>query len=211
MKFVSLVSSGIDSPVATYLLSNKAEEIIFVHADNRPFTDDREIKNFIAIAKHLKKIMSTNIKAYLVPHGDILSSYKQNCNNRYICIFCKRMLLRYAEKIAEKEGADAIIMGDSLGQVASQTLRNIKVIDQSIKIPILRPLIGFDKEDIVRIAKEIATYGLSILPSNSCSAVPDKPVTQAKLDKILDEESKINIENLVKKAVETSQLIRLKI
>ena len=211
MKFVSLISSGIDSPVATYLLSKKSEEMILIHGDIRPFTDDREIGNFTRLTNHLKKISSSSIKAYITIHGESLKAFKQNCNNRYTCIFCKRMLLRYAEKIAEKEGADAIIMGDSLGQVASQTLRNIKVIDQSVKIPILRPLIGFDKEDIVRIAKEIGTYDLSILPSNPCSAVPNKPVTQAKLDKILDEESKINIENLVKKAVETSQLISLKI
>jgi thiamine biosynthesis protein ThiI len=211
MKFVSLISSGIDSPVATYLLSKKSEEMILIHGDIRPFTDDREIENFTRLTNHLKKISSSSIKGYITIHGESLKAFKQNCNNRYTCIFCKRMLLRYAEKIAEKEGADAIIMGDSLGQVASQTLRNIKVIDQSVKIPILRPLIGFDKEDIVRIAKEIGTYDFSILPSNPCSAVPNKPVTQAKLDKILDEESKINIENLVKKAVETSQLISLKI
>ena len=211
MKFVSLISSGIDSPVATYLLSKKSEEMILIHGDIRPFTDDREMGNFTRLINYLKKISSSSIKAYITVHGESLKAFKQNCNNRFICIFCKRMLLRYAEKIAEKEGADAIIMGDSLGQVASQTLRNIKVIDQSVKIPILRPLIGFDKEDIVRIAKEIETYDLSILPSNPCSAVPDKPVTQAKLDKILEEESKINIENLVKKAVETSQLISPKI
>jgi len=211
MKFVSLISSGIDSPVATYFLSKKSEEMILIHGDIRPFTDDREIENFTRLTSHLKKISSSSIKTYITIHGESLKAFKQNCNNRYTCIFCKRMLLRYAEKIAEKEGAEAIIMGDSLGQVASQTLRNIKVIDQSVKIPILRPLIGFDKEDIVRIAKEIGTYDLSISPSEPCSAVPNKPVTQAKLDKILDEESKINIENLVKKAVETSQLISLKI
>ena len=97
------------------------------------------------------------------------------------------MLLRYAEKIAEKESASAIIMGDSLGQVASQTLKNINTIEQSIKIPVLRPLIGFDKEDIIKIAKEIGTYDLSILPTVGCKAVPDNPVTQAKLEKILEE------------------------
>ena len=207
MKFVSLVSSGIDSPVATYLLSNKAEEIIFVHADNRPFTDDREIKNFIAIAKHLKKIMSTNIKAYLVPHGDILSSYKQNCNNRFTCVFCKRTLLRYAQGIVKKENADAIIMGDSLGQVASQTLQNLRVIEDAVNVVVLRPLIGLDKEDIVQIAKKIGTYDLSILPSEECSAVPNKPATRAQLETVLVEEQKIDIDKLVKKAIKNKETI----
>ena len=209
MKFVSLISSGIDSPVATYLLSKKAEEIILIHVDNRPYTDDREIENFIKLAKHLKKLISCSLKVYLVPHGNSLSMYKQNCNNKFTCVFCKRMMLRYAEKIAEKEEAKAIIMGDSLGQVASQTLQNIRTIDKVIKMPVLRPLIGLDKEDIVKISKEIGTYNLSILPSDGCSAVPNKPATKAKLDTILDEENIIDIKKLVNKAIKESKIISI--
>jgi len=209
MKLVSLLSSGIDSPVATYLLSKKADEIIFVHADNRPLTDDREINNFIKLSKHLKKQIKSKIKIILVPHGESLGCFKQNCNTRYTCVFCKRMLLRYAEKIAKKEGADAIIMGDSMGQVASQTLQNIRTIEQAVNIPILRPLIGLDKEDVIKIAKEIGTYDLSILPSNGCEAVPDKPATMAKIEQILNEEAKINVDELVKKSVENMQSIKL--
>jgi len=209
MKLISLLSSGIDSPVATYLLSKKADEIIFVHADNRPFTDNREINNFIKITKHLKKQIKPKIKAYLVPHGESLGCFKQNCNVRYTCVFCKRMLLRYAEKIAEKEGAKAIIMGDSLGQVASQTLQNIRTIEQAVNIPILRPLIGFDKEDVIKIAKRIGTYDLSILPSGGCEAVPDKPSTMAKIEKILEEEKEIDVDELVKNAVENLEQIKL--
>ena len=207
MKFVSLVSSGIDSPVATFLLSKRADEIILVHGDTRPFTDDREIENFTKLAKHLKKIASCYIKVFLIPHGTSLSSFKQNCNNRFTCVFCKRMLLRYAEKIAKRHDADAIIMGDSLGQVASQTLQNIRVIEQAVSIPVLRPLIGLDKEDVVKIAKEIGTYDLSILPSSGCSAVPNKPATQAKLEAILDEEKNINLKNLIDNAIKQTSVI----
>jgi thiamine biosynthesis protein ThiI len=207
MKFVSLISSGIDSPVATYQFSKKAEEIILLHGDIRPFTDQREIENFTKLTEHLKKICSCSLKTYLIPHGDNLNSYRENCNIKFNCVFCKRMLLRYAEKIAEKEGAYAIIMGDSLGQVASQTLQNILVIDNAVKMPVLRPLIGFDKEDIVRIAKEIGTYDLSILPSDSCNAVPNKPSTSANLDKILEEERRIDIRKLIKKAVDEKEEI----
>ena len=209
MRLVSLVSNGIDSPVATYLLSKTADEIILVHADNRPLTDDREVENFILIAKYLKKIIRSKTKAYIIPHGDTLMSYKQNCNNRFTCIFCKRMMVRYAEKIAEKEHADAIVMGDSLGQVASQTLQNIRVVEQAVKIPILRPLIGLDKEDVVQIAKKIGTYELSILKSDGCKAVPLKPSTRAKLDQVLSEEKRIDVNNLVKKAVQNARLVRL--
>ncbi|MCK4365213.1 MAG: 7-cyano-7-deazaguanine synthase [Thermoplasmatales archaeon] len=209
MKLVSLISSGIDSPVATYLLSKKAEEIILIHGDIQPFTDKREVKNFLKLAKYLKKITPRSLKVYLAPHGPSLAAFKQNCNNKFTCVFCKRMLLRYAEKIAKKEGAEAIVMGDSLGQVASQTLQNIRTIEQAVNIPVLRPLIGLDKEDVVKIAKEIGTYDLSILPSDGCNAVPKKPSTRARLEQILDEESKININDLVKIAVEKSELTKI--
>jgi len=207
MKFVSLVSSGIDSPVATYLLSKNADEIILLHGDIKPFTDQREIENFKRLTDHLKKILSCSLKTYVIPHGESLKTFKQNCDNRYTCVFCKRILLRYAEKIAEIECAEASIMGDSLGQVASQTLQNIRAIDDAIKIPILRPLIGLDKEDIVKIAKKIGTYDLSILPSDECDAVPKKPTTKANLERILKEENKIDVDKLVKKAVEKSQIL----
>ncbi|UCH71501.1 MAG: phosphoadenosine phosphosulfate reductase family protein [Thermoplasmatales archaeon] len=207
MKFVSLLSSGIDSPVATYLLSKKAREIVFLHADCRPFTDDKEIKNFINLANYLKNEFSCKIKICIIPHGKNLLSFKETCKNRFTCIFCKRMLLRYSEKIVEKEGADAIIMGDSLGQVASQTLQNIYVIEQAVTVPILRPLIGLDKEDIIKIAKEIGTYDFSIAESEGCSAVPSKPSTKANLEHILAEEKKLDINKMIKKATENLEFI----
>ena len=201
MKFVSLISSGIDSPVATFLLAKSAEEIILVHGDIRPFIDDREIENFKKLVKHLQKVVPGKIKVYLTPHGTSLYEFKQNCNNRYTCIFCKRMLLRSAEKIAEKEGADVIVMGDSLGQVASQTIKNIRVVDQAVNIPVLRPLIGFDKEDIIKIARDIGTYEISIQPSLCCTIVPKKPATSAKLEDVLKEEEKVDIGGMVKESL----------
>jgi len=209
MKFVSLISSGIDSPVATYLVSKKAEEIILLHSDNRPFTDDKEINNFISIAKYLKKKTRSKIKACIVSHGQSLVSYKENCEHKFTCVFCKRMMVRYAEKIAKNEEADAIVMGDSLGQVASQTLQNLRVIDLAVKMPILRPLIGLDKEDVVKIARKIGTYELSILPFGGCVAVPNRPATRAKLENVLREEKKLNIEKIVKEVVDNSEQLIL--
>lgn len=207
MKFVSLISSGIDSPVATYLLSKKTENMLLVHGDDRPFTDDRELENFISIARHLKKKISGSVKAFIVPHGNALSSYKKNCANRFTCVFCKRMLVRYAEKIAERENAAAIIMGDSLGQVASQTLQNLRVVEQAVSLPILRPLIGLDKEDVIRIAKNIGTYDISILPSDGCTAVPSKPATRARLEDVLTEEKKIDVNKIVDQAIKNAELL----
>jgi thiamine biosynthesis protein ThiI len=209
MNFVSLISSGIDSPVATYLLSKKTKNMILVHGDDRSFTDDREIENFKSIARHLKNKISSNIKVYIVPHGNAISSFKKNCKNRFTCVFCKRMLVRYAEKIAEREKAVAIIMGDSLGQVASQTLQNLRVVEQAVSIPILRPLIGFDKEDVIRIAKSIGTYDISILPSDGCTAIPHKPATRARLENLLTEEKKIDVNKIVNQAIKNAELITL--
>jgi thiamine biosynthesis protein ThiI len=209
MKLVSLISSGIDSPVATFLMSKKADEMVLLHGDITPFTDKREVENFLDLAKFLKKICNCKISVYLTPHGGSLGSFKQNCDNKFTCVFCKRMLLRYAEKIAKKHKYDAIIMGDSLGQVASQTLQNIHTIEQAVSIPVLRPLIGFDKQDVVNIAKDIGTYDLSIKPSAGCKAVPNKPATQAKLEKILEEETMIDVEELIKNAVEQSILVKV--
>jgi len=209
MKFVSLVSSGIDSPVATYLLSNKVEEIILIHADNRPFTDDREIEKFVILAKHLKTLVPSKLTALLIPHGQMLQTYKTRCDNKFTCIVCKRMMLRYAEAVAKKEHADAVVMGDSLGQVASQTLRNIRVVEEAVSILILRPLIGFDKEDTIQIAKKIGTFDLSIAPAEGCEAVPIKPSTQARIEQIQVEEQKINVDELVHFAVTHATSITL--
>jgi tRNA uracil 4-sulfurtransferase len=209
MKFIALVSSGIDSPVATYLLAKKADEIIVIHADNRPFTDEREIEKFVALTKYLKQQIPSKLTAYLIPHGPTLHSYKTHCDSKYTCVFCKRMMLRYAEAIAQQEDADAIIMGDSLGQVASQTLQNIRVVEQAVKIPILRPLIGFDKEDTIQIAKKIGTFDLSIAPADGCGAVPIKPSTRARLEQILIEEKKIDVGELVRAAVAQKKSVKL--
>jgi thiamine biosynthesis protein ThiI len=209
MKFVALLSSGIDSPVAIYLLSKKGDEIILLHADNRPFTDDREIEKFITLAKHLKTLVPSKLSALLLPHGQSLEAYKMHCNNRFTCVVCKRLMLRYAEAIAKKEHAEAIIMGDSLGQVASQTLQNLRVVEQAVGIPILRPLIGFDKEDTIKIAKQIGTFDLSIAPADGCAAVPTKPSTQARLEHIRAEEQKINVDELVNTVISQAKIVTL--
>src|SRR4030042_131418 len=209
MKFVALLSRGIDSPVAIYMLSKKGDEIILLHADNRPFTEDREIEKFISLAKRLKEIIPSHLTALILPHGQSLEAYKTYCNNKFTCVVCKRMMLRYAEEIAQKEGADAIVMGDSLGQVASQTLQNLRVVEQAVSIPILRPLIGFDKEDTIKIAKQIGTFDLSIAPADGCAAVPTKPSTQARLDHICAEEQKIHVEELVNIVISQAKIVTL--
>lgn len=202
MNCVSLISSGIDSPVATYLIGKYVDSLLLLHVDNRPYTDEQEITNFIALANHLKTKISKDISLYLVSHGNALRMYQKVADPHFTCVFCKRMMVRYAQAVAQKQGADAIVMGDSLGQVASQTLQNIRVIDEAVQIPILRPLLGFDKQEVVRIAKQIGTYELSIQPSLGCTAVPSKPSTKATIERMHAEESKIDVSGLLADALE---------
>ncbi len=207
MKVVVLVSSGIDSPVAVRFISEYAEELFLVHADIKPYADNQETKTFLSIAQHLSTIMQRPITTFTVSHGQALKSYSNKANKRYTCIFCKRMLLRYADEIAKRKGANALVMGDSLGQVASQTLQNIRVIDAVTTYPILRPLLGLDKEDIIYHAKKMGTFALSTTQMKSCQAVPNKPATQAKLNAIIAEEKKIDIDQITTNAMNNAKKI----
>lgn len=207
MKCVALLSSGIDSPVACYSLSACVDSFIFVHADNRPFTDYQEIANTIQLVQKLDEIIDASVKLYLVSHGRMLQFILDFIPKRYTCVVCKRMMLRYAEMICQKESADALIMGDSLGQVASQTLQNIKVVDQVTDIPVLRPLIGWDKEEIIDLAKNIGTFDLSILPSKECLAVPKKPATKSCLEKIQGIEQELSYGELLDEIIDNSRVI----
>ena len=207
MKCVALLSSGIDSPVACYSLHSVVDSFVFVHADNRPFTDSREITNTIKLAQRLNDLMDSSVILYLVSHGEMLQRISESVPKRYTCVLCKRMMLRYAESICKIESADAVIMGDSLGQVASQTLQNIRVVDSAVDVPVLRPLIGWDKEEIIDLAKKIKTFDLSILPSGECTAVPNKPATKAQIYIIKELEKSFSYEDLLITLVENARVI----
>ncbi|UCD93216.1 MAG: hypothetical protein JSV43_00450 [Methanobacteriota archaeon] len=206
MKVVSLVSGGIDSPVATHLLLKKGADIVAVHFDNQPFTDDKQLNKTLELIKTLESISGKKMKKYVIPHGPTQTIIARNAHRRYQCVLCRRMMYRIAERIAREEGATAIATGESLGQVASQTLTNLRTEEQSIQIPVLRPFIGLDKVEIERIAKDIGTFELSISPGLCCTIVPDKPSTEARLKVILEEEEKMDIESLVDEAIKGAEV-----
>ncbi len=207
-KAIALISGGIDSPVATYLMMQKGVEVIALHMDNRPFTDDKYVEKAIALVRKLEQITGKKIKMYLAPHGGALMEFAKNCKINLECVLCKRMMLRVARRVAEMEGADAIITGESLGQVASQTLQNIRTEYQAAEgALILRPLIGLDKEEIIEIAKEIGTFDLSIQPGLCCTIVPEKPATRAKLGDVLEEEKKLEMDAMVEEVVKCLQVV----
>ena len=196
MRGIVLLSGGIDSPVAAYLMGRQGAELIFVHFDNRPFTSDQEIEKAIALMKRLDDALGKKSMKLLVPHGGSQTEFARSCKRNMECVLCRRMMFRVAERLAEKHGADCIITGESLGQVASQTLTNINVEERATKLPILRPLIGFDKVEIERIAKSIGTYDISIMPGLCCTIAPKKPSTYSRLEVALGEECKVDVEQL---------------
>ena len=201
-KLVSLVSGGIDSPVAAYMMIRRGVGIVAMHMDNRPFTDDKNLDKALLLVRHLQEVTKTPIKTYVVPHGPNHIAFARNCPRHLHCLFCRRMMFRVAGRIAEREGAAGILTGESMGQVASQTLQNLVAVSQVTKLPIIRPLIGMDKEEIIGIARKIGTYDISILPGLCCTIVPKKPATAAKIADVLAGEEGAGIEELVERSLE---------
>ena len=155
MKGLLLLSSGIDSPVAGKLMIDKGVEVVALHFVFHH--DEHEEKKVFDLAKKV------NVKElFFAELRNAHDAYSEKCNPRYTCIFCKRMMLRIAEKLAEREKCDFLITGENMGQVASQTLDNMAVIQQAVKIKVLQPLLGFDKNDTIKIARKFETYEMSI-------------------------------------------------
>jgi thiamine biosynthesis protein ThiI len=196
LRGILLLSGGIDSPVAGYLMGKQGLDLVLVHFDNRPFTSDNEVEKAISLMKQLDNALGKESLRLLVPHGKAQAEFAKCCRRNMECVLCRRMMLRVAEKLAKKHEAGFIVTGESLGQVASQTLANINVEERSTSLPVLRPLIGFDKVEIERIAKSIGTYDISIRPGLCCTIAPKKPSTYSKIADAMDEETKVDIEKL---------------
>ncbi len=207
IKLISLISGGIDSPVATYLMLEQGAEVTALYLDNRPFTDEKTKTNVIDLIDQLKKVTGKDIKLYIVPHGNNQKHFARNCDRHVGCILCRRMMLRLGAAVASREGALGLVTGDSLGQVASQTLQNLYVESQTVHLPILRPLIGLDKLEIEAIAKEIGTFEISIRPGLCCTIVPKKPATRADLERLLSEEEKVDINSMLQESINRLEIL----
>jgi len=206
-KAVVLISGGIDSPVAAAMMAKKYN-IILVHLDNKPYAPKIVKKKVKLLAKQLKKITKQKIPLLIVPHGPNLKRFLLTPDRKLLCVMCRRMMYRIANEIAKQEKAKAIITGEALAQVASQTLSNLDVENYVSDLPVLRPLIGLDKEEIIQVAKEIGTYDISIMKEKGCQtaktramccyATPEYPATRSNIDELDDVEKEIDIQKLIK-------------
>ncbi|MBU5294747.1 tRNA 4-thiouridine(8) synthase ThiI [Anaerosalibacter bizertensis] len=201
-----LLSGGIDSPVAGFMMAKRGVKLNALHFHSYPFTSERAEEK----VKNLASIMARycgNIPFYSINILNIQKEINKKCPEDEMTILSRRFMMRIAEKIAKDKNINALITGENLGQVASQTIQGIQVINSSVEMPILRPLIGFDKVQIIDISKEIETYETSILPYEDCCTVflPKHPVTKPKLEDIEESEKNLDIDYLVDKAIQNME------
>ncbi len=201
-----LISGGIDSPVAAWTMAKRGVILDAIHFASPPYTSPRaELK----VRTLLKKVAaySGTINLAVVPFTEIQDEIGKNCPEDYFTLIMRRMMMRISEQIARKKGSAALITGESLGQVASQTLPALVTTDSVVNMPVLRPLIGMDKEEIIAISRRIDTFETSILPYEDCCTVftPKHPKTRPTLESCAEAEKNLDVERLVEKAInETS-------
>jgi len=206
-KGLVLLSGGIDSPVAAFMMSHRGMYIDAVHFHSYPYTSERAYEK----VKELASILSTycgRIRMHSINLLPIQEQIVQNCPEEETTILVRRFMMRIAAEVAKEEESMMLITGESLGQVASQTAEALVVTDQTVNLPVMRPLIAMDKTQIMDIAREIGTYDVSIQPYEDCCTVflPKHPVTKPRLEKILQSESKLDVENLVKAAIASKEV-----
>ncbi|HLN86188.1 MAG TPA: tRNA uracil 4-sulfurtransferase ThiI [Candidatus Limnocylindrales bacterium] len=198
-RVVALVSGGFDSPVAAYRMMQRGCRIIFVHFHSAPYQDKTSQEKVRELVSLLTRHQFQS-RLYMVPFGEIQRQIVAAVARPLRVVLYRRMMLRIAEAIARKEKAKALVTGESLGQVASQTLDNMAVIQQAARLPILRPLVGMDKQEIVDQARRIGTFEISSVPDQDCCQlfVPKHPATKARFDEVEADEAKLNVKELLR-------------
>ena len=207
-KAALLLSGGIDSPVAGYMIAKRGVELCAVHFYSFPYTSERAKEKVLDLARIISQ-SCCGIKVFVVPFTDIQLQIHEKCPEDYTTLIMRRFMMRIAERIAKQEGAEALITGESIGQVASQTMTALNMTNQVVSMPVFRPLIGFDKIDIIRYAEKIGTYETSCLPYEDCCTVftPRHPATHPKLDKILESEARLDGDALIEEAIRNTEIV----
>ena len=203
-----MLSGGIDSPVAGYLMAKRGVELSCVYYHSHPYTSERAKDKVKELAKILSQY-TEKINLYIVPFTDIQMEIIDKCREDELTIIMRRFMMRVACKLADKYNIDSVCTGESIGQVASQTMDGLIVSDDCADRPAFRPLIATDKTDIMEIARKIGTYETSILPYEDCCTifVPKHPKTNPKLEPIRKQEENLNVEELIDKAIENMEIV----
>jgi len=201
-KGILLISGGIDSPVAGNMMIKQGMEVIGLHLSNEPFTNDEPEKKSIAALEKIKaeKLIVINISKFL-------AEIVKKCGHKFYYVLGKRLFYRIAEIIAEKEGCECIITGENMGQVSSQTLSNLSVIQKAAKMPVLQPLLTMDKSEIVNMAMETGTFEISKGPEMCSVLGPKSPATKTLLRIIEREESKVDYDDLMKECLKSERVL----
>jgi len=208
-KAICLLSGGIDSPVACWLAMKRGCPITPVYFDITPFTDEATSVKALDVARRLFEwSIGFPRKIYVVPHGKNLETFVNESPRKLTCILCKRMMYRIAERIADTEKADGIITGESIGEQASQTLHNLRVLNETAtKYPVHRPLLGFNKLETEELAKRIGTFEISTRKTEGCRAAPRKPATKARLEIVKKAEQELDIKRMVEKSIREAKIV----
>lgn len=206
-----MLSGGIDSPVAGYLTIKRGVELYYLYFESRPHTSIEARNKVISLARKLEKYNSHG-KLFVCNFTKIQETIYKNLDPDYLITIMRRQMYKIAEKLAKKNKCFAIVNGESVGQVASQTLKSMIAVNDVTNYPILRPLCSFDKLDIIDISKKIDTYDISILPYEDCCTVfvPKHPVINPNLKHIYEEESRVNFDELIQEAIENIEIVDLK-
>ena len=208
---VSLLSGGLDSPVSSWMMARRGVELEMVHFVSPPYTSQQAQDKVLELARLLTAYCGRMI-VHIVPFTEIQEEIRKNCPEEYFTLIMRRFMMRLAEAVAKKAGAKALITGESLGQVASQTMMALGVTDDVTTMPVLRPLIGMDKVEIIRISREIGTYETSILPYEDCCTVftPRHPCTRPSVGDVRKAEAALDVDVLVAKALAGETWVRVK-
>ena len=207
-----MMSGGIDSVVAGYLTIKKGIKVTALHFASPPYTSDLALQKVVDLCEVVKNYNASEaIDLIVVPFTKIQDAIHNNANNIYMITIMRRAMYKIASSLCKDMGFNAIVNGESIGQVASQTLESIEVVNEVTNVPIIRPLASFDKEEIVDIARKIKTFDISIRPYEDCCTVfvPEHPIIKPKIDIVKEEEKKCNLDELIVEAIKNIQVIHL--
>ena len=209
---LSLLSGGIDSPVSSYMMAKRGVVLEMLHFAAPPYTSDLARQKVLQLARELTPWCG-RMSVHIVPLTQIQEQIRRECPEEYFTLITRRFMMRIADRLAKEFDCRALITGENLGQVASQTMEALRVSEDVTDLPVLRPLIGMDKEEIVRIARHIGTFDTSILPYEDCCTVftPRHPKTKPHVEEVREIESVLDIQGLVDKALSQREVVKVKL